>query len=298
MNVTIFSDEIKDKNFFVTNKLIKYFSENCCSVYIDEKKASDRCIDAQNCVFGPLSDICKKSDIAIVVGGDGSILKAAKVTSKFSLPILGINIGRIGYMTQAEPDDYDLFFKIASSKNFIEFCEKYGMRTETRMMISCDVSRNGKIVYKSDALNDFVISKGDISRMIDIDLLSENNEIAKYRADGIIISTPTGSTAYSMSAGGAIIDPSIECISVIPVCPYLCINSSPIIFSKNSRISVKFNESKANKAFLTTDGDENFSLEDNDIINIYKSERYTELVKVKDIDFFKLLNIKISKFFN
>ncbi|MBE6623414.1 MAG: NAD(+)/NADH kinase [Ruminococcaceae bacterium] len=289
MNFFLYINNRKDKNFSVAEKAAEFLINKGADFYIEsgmKDAVSDTKILSQ-AHFLSLNECVKSSDAAIVIGGDGTILKASKILYGTGIPIVGINLGKVGYMSELEKDE------ISHLEALFESNEK-NICIDERMMLSCKVIRGDREAYKNVCLNEAVIGKGDIARMVDIELSLDGEFIAKYQCDGIITSTPTGSTAYSMSAGGAIIDPKIECISVVPLCPYLCINSSPIVFSKESVIEIRYKEQRGNTAYISVDGEEGFRLADGDTIVISKAEHNTKLLRFKKTGFYKLLNTKLT----
>lgn len=290
MNFYLFPNSKKDNDFNATKAIIKYLKVHNATVLIDEKYSESKLSAMEQQVqFLPEGECIKRADIAIVIGGDGTILKAANALYGTQIPIIGINLGKVGYMAELEINECELmdvlFDKTDSQPNF---------HIDERMMLECTVERANDTVFTGVCLNEAVVAKGDIARMIDIDLIHNGNVIASYQCDGVIASTPTGSTAYSMSAGGAVIDPGIECISVLPLCAYLCINSSPIIFSKNAKITLVYRCVRDNTAYLSIDGNESFKLCDNDKITITAAKHPTKLARFKNTDFYQLLNTKLS----
>ena len=270
----------------VTKNTAQYVSSCGASVYMHISLKDELCELAGTVTFADENELYCDADFAVVIGGDGSILRAAKALYGKDIPIIGVNLGKVGYMAELERDDLSPIGDIISGRLPLEMQE--------RMMLCVRVIRDGKDIYETVALNDVVVSKGPISRLIDVSLSRDGEKIADYRCDGIIASTPTGSTAYLMSAGGPVIDPSIECISVIPVCPYLCINSSPVIFSKDSSLTVRFS-GKREKAYLNTDGEGGFELCDNDLIVVSRAQHPARLVRVRKTDFYKLLHTKLYR---
>lgn len=218
-----------------------------------------------------------------MLGGDGSILDAVRKTAKRSLPILGINLGRIGYMAEVEPTETEYLDKLFDGEYAID----------ERMMLSVTHERDGRTLYESFALNDAVVSKGTVSKVIELELLCNGKKIVTYRADGIIFATPTGSTAYSMSAGGPIIDPHLACICVTPVCPH-SLGQRPLLFSDAASLVVKNVSTREKQLFLTLDGNENLPLEYGDTVCVRKSGYKAKLIKIKDTDFYSIVRRKIK----
>ncbi len=250
---------------------------------LDSKRKETLCSKFELCdMAGEITD----ADLILCIGGDGTILRGAKLACASDVPVLGVNSGRIGYLAELEMDGLDNLVEI--------FCAKEAQSFEPRMLLDVTVERNGKIVFSELAFNEAAVTKGAVSRMIDLEITSVGKSICKYRADGVIISTPTGSTAYAMSAGGPIIDPAINCILVVPVCPYLAVNSSPVIYSPESVLEVVFSDCKGNSAFVTVDGEQSFELVKGDKVCVKRSSKTVKMLKLRNIDFCSLLNMKLS----
>ncbi len=290
MKYLIYPNIKKDLNLAVTKKYVSYLLSHGNEIYINSEL--ECYFDDDRIAFVSLGECIQKADLALVIGGDGTILRASREIYGHNIPIIGINLGKVGYMSELEIDEIELLSGIATANSLNDIHSITAL--DERMMLKYDLIRGDSIIASGIALNEAVISKCDVNRMIDIDLMHDNGLIAKYQCDGIIVSTPTGSTAYSMSAGGAIIDPKLECINVIPFCPYLCINSSPIIFSKDSNIEMIFRSPRETKAYLGLDGCESVELCDGDRIKITCAEHTTKLLRIKNIDFYKLLSTKLT----
>ncbi|MEG2429228.1 MAG: NAD(+)/NADH kinase, partial [Oscillospiraceae bacterium] len=160
-------------------------------------------------IIGDFNEIIKNADIIIALGGDGTILHCAKQAIKYDIPILGINVGRLGFMAGLEVSELELLKNLVN-RNY---------RVEKRMMLKC-IHKSQGIINEYIALNDIVLSNGKVSKIIDLQVYANDNKVGNFRADGLIFATPTGSTAYTLSAGGPIIEPEIECISMTPICPH------------------------------------------------------------------------------
>ena len=182
------------------------------------------------------------ADVIITIGGDGTIIRYAKRAAMDNKPVLGINAGRMGYLANLEQNELNLVSKLKTKEYFVE----------KRMMLSVSISENGKVINEFNALNDAVITSGFISRIIDVSVTVGADSI-NYRADGLIISTPTGSTAYSMSAGGPIIDPLTESMCITPICSH-SLSAKPILLGANNIIKLKAFSKKRTDIYLTVDG--------------------------------------------
>lgn len=221
-------------------------------------------------------------NLIITLGGDGVILHAAPMAAEHDVPILGINLGTIGYMAEVDARQIELV------RRYFEGT----YRTDNRMLLNVEIVRNNKLIGHYTALNEAVVSKGSISRIIRYDIAFNDRCISDYRADGIIFSTPTGSTAYSMSAGGPIVQPDYECIILTPICPY-SLTARPIVFSPLSKLSIHLPQMQGKDAFLAVDGRVNAELYEKDCITIRKADKPLKLIALKDISFYEILNIKL-----
>lgn len=304
IKISISVNPNKDKELTNTlvllDLLIKYpnvkilMSDVLCRPYCDKMPLSETLLSSYPIEFLPEHIMFRKANICIVFGGDGTILKIAKKASQNNAYILGINLGRVGYTAELETNEIQLIEKLLKLNNIEEIENHPEITIDNRMMLKTELIHEGNVVYTATALNDVVISKGAVSRMAGLKLLCDGKSIYSYRADGIIISTPTGSTAYCMSAGGPIIDPKLECICAIPVCPYMCVNSGAVVFSDDSVIEVVFKADKINEAFCTVDGKGAKTISDGDIVRITKSPYSTKLIRLKQTDFYSLLNKKMN----
>lgn len=232
--------------------------------------------------FSDVSELLSFCDVAIAVGGDGTTLNIAKQASFMNKATLGINAGRLGFMSGLEKNELDLLKCLATGD----------YTTEERMMLRAEIKKNNSILGTYHCLNDAVISRGDLARLIDINVTSEGREITKTRADGIIVSTPTGSTAYSMAAGGPVLSPDNTCFVVTPICPHSLINRS-IVFASDKVLTLSLANDKNNKTFLSIDGEQSIPISSDTDILISKSEFTAKLIKIKPDNFYEILNKKI-----
>ena len=247
-----------------------------------EVAMADRCRDVvarDGIHFMPFDERLDFCDILICLGGDGTILHASKVAALKHKPVLGINAGRIGYMAGLEPNELHLL-KNLSSGDYI---------SEKRMLL--EVKYNGQIYH---VLNDAVISRGSLSRMVDISLTFDKTHVISYRSDGVIIATPTGSTAYSLSAGGPIVDPKIECMLCTPICPHSMF-SRTIILDSDGALTIDTKASSENKVVLTIDGERAIQLHDTDSVYIRKSPTYADFINLNKQSFSDILNKKMIR---
>lgn len=234
--------------------------------------------------FIPISEeeLYSLSDVIITIGGDGTIIRYAKRAALDNKPVLGINAGRMGYLANIEQNELGLVSKLKTREYFVE----------RRMMLSVSVIENGKLINEYTALNDAVITSGFISRIVDISV-GVLGDYINYRADGLIISTPTGSTAYSMSAGGPIIDPLTQNICITPICSH-SLSAKPILMGSNNILKVKAFSKKRTDIYLTIDGRKVAAVKPYTEIQIKKSPCVAQLIRLNDRSFYKTLSYKFK----
>lgn len=230
----------------------------------------------------PEDVLYKTADVIITIGGDGTIMRYAKRAAQDNKPVLGINAGRMGYLADIEQNELSLISKLLKGEYNIE----------KRIMLSVTVMENGKVLNEYNALNDAVITSGFISRIVDIQTFVGDDAIS-YRADGLIVSTPTGSTAYSMSAGGPIIDPRTEVFCITPICSH-SLSAKPILLGADSKIKLKAFSKKRTDIYLTVDGRKVAAIKPYTDIIIKKSELTTQLIRLNDRSFYKTLSNKFK----
>ena len=232
-------------------------------------------------LFFDTNELIENCDIVIVVGGDGTTLNVAKAASLHNKLTLGINAGRLGFMSGLERDELSLLNRLVSGE----------YEVEKRMMINARLmSENG--IHDFICLNDAVITRGDLARLIDVTVKSDGRVITKNRADGMIIATPTGSTAYSMAAGGPVVSPDNSCFVVTPICPHSLVNRS-IVFSSDKELEITVENDKNNTSYLSIDGEKSVTVTKNSKIIISKSEYVAKLIKIKPDSFYEILNKKL-----
>ena len=217
-------------------------------------------------------DIGSHCDLVIVVGGDGSMLSVARAMSEHHVPVLGVNRGRLGFLTDISPDDIEV--KVGEVLD-----GRYDK--EHRFLLDVAVSRQEKAVGRADALNDVVVNSGTSAQMIQFELFIDDTFVYRQRADGLIIATPTGSTAYSLSGGGPIMHPALDAIVVVPMFPH-SLGSRPIVVGGNSKIRVDIVDSNRIHPPVTCDGQVNMTARPGDSVHIYKKQH--ELILIHPLD--------------
>lgn len=236
-------------------------------------------------------EMAASCDVVIAIGGDGTMMHAAKFAAEAGKPILGINTGRLGFMAGLEASEPEEITRLVSGE----------YTTEQRMLLDVEVIRDGEVILLSHAINDAVVSRGALSKIITIKVHHNGRQAMELRADGLIVSTPTGSTAYALSAGGPVIDPSFKCIEVTPVCPHSLMDRA-IIFDSESELTVEADRRREDyitlpddRINLAVDGERTFEMHQGDIIRIRRSQLSAEFIIIRKQSFANLL---MQKFIN
>ncbi len=228
-------------------------------------------------------EIPELADLIIVLGGDGTLISVARQVGHHEVPILGINLGRLGFLTEVTKDELP---------EMLDCLLRGEYELSERMMLDAAIRRNGKIVGEYTVLNDVVINKGALARIIDMATSVDGRHLSTYKADGLIISTPTGSTGYNLAAGGPIIFPEINSLVIAPICPHMLTNRPIVVWSKSViEIEVKFED---DVVFFTADGQVGRKLLPGDVVVVKRSEARTQLVCSPSKDYFEILRTKLS----
>jgi len=260
-------------------KLKDWFNKKGIKVFSEEMKASE----SLHKDLEESSGIPKAVDWVVVLGGDGTLLGAARRVGRYGVPILGVNLGGLGFLTG---------IPLESLYPVIEMMIEGHLQLETRVMLDCKVLRKGEEVCRFQVLNDVVINKGTLARIIDLDVTINEEFLTTFRADGLIISTATGSTAYNLAAGGPILYPTMETFILTPICPFTLTNR-PIIIPGSAVIQIKMGKESEKTVFLTFDGQVGFDLHHGDEVIIYKSQEKIKLLSPKDHSYFEILRTKL-----
>ena len=245
--------------------------------------------------FLPMDELYAEADLIIVLGGDGTILEAARRSAARGTPILGINLGRVGYMAELEMSELDLIGSLFD-RTTAEGFKPASFEIEKRFMLNVEVLNTaGEVRQTMYGLNDAVITNGAVARIVDIELSEGGNHVTTYRADGLIVATPTGSTAYSMSAGGPVADPRVKCLCVTPICPH-SLAARPLIFPDSATLEVRNICQREKMLYLTVDGRSNCELYRNESVRITRSPMEINLVRLKSCGFYNRLRMKMSRY--
>lgn len=229
---------------------------------------------------GNIREISGECDIMIAIGGDGTILKSSVYASEYGVPLLGINTGRLGFMASMEPEELEDLYKL-QTKDYI---------VENRMMIDALLVRDGNVISKHTALNDVVIAR-PYSKITDFEVSTGGRAVSSIRGDGIVFATPTGSTAYALSAGGPILEPETECIQLTPICPH-SLFSRTMVFTASRSLEVR-HFSADGEIYYSVDGRVNCGFDKNDKLIIERSSKKLMLIDIKGFSFFDAVNNKL-----
>ncbi len=224
------------------------------------------------------------SDLVIAIGGDGTLLRAAHMLSSFDVRLLGINLGRLGFLTDISPKELEQKIPEILGGNFQE---------EKRTILRCSVNRYGQTLSQHDAINDVVVQKWNIARLITFDTYINGHFVHSHRSDGLIVSTPTGSTAYALSAGGPIVHPSLDSLLLVPICPHT-LSNRPIIVNGDNRVEIIVGTREVDHARLTCDGEIAFELAPGDCIVVERSDRCIHLIHPAGYDHYATLRAKLN----
>ncbi|MDZ4262400.1 MAG: NAD(+) kinase [Pseudomonadota bacterium] len=261
--------------------LATFLTERHHQVVLEESAA--KALPGTTMETSSIEQLGVRCDLVIVVGGDGTLLHAARSLVEHNIPLVGINLGRLGFLTDISPDD------MLSRLNEILDGTYY---EEKRFLLRALVVRNGETVQEGSAFNDVVIHKWNSVRMIEFETHVDGLLVNSQRSDGLIVSTPTGSTAYALSGGGPILHPALNAIVLVPICPHT-LSNRPIVIDGNSVIELRVTHSDLTHVRLTLDGQNNFGLEAGDIVKIMKKEKPVRLFHPKGHDHFQILRAKL-----
>jgi NAD+ kinase len=231
----------------------------------------------------PWDELARRTELIAVLGGDGTMLRTARYVAKYNVPIVGINMGSFGYLTEVNLSEMHSALELILAGDYV---------TEKRMMLDVAVHRGKNLIAAGTVLNDVVINRGNLSRIGELEISIDNIYLTTYKSDGLIISTPTGSTAYSLSAGGPIVYPEKDLIIINPICPHTLTNR-PIISPESSVLQITL-WSKEKGATLTLDGQEPYRIKSGDVIDVKKSNYKTTLILSPHRNYWEILRSKLG----
>ncbi|HEX4003906.1 MAG TPA: NAD(+)/NADH kinase [Candidatus Acidoferrales bacterium] len=271
---------VRDLVAAVVPPLIAWLHERKISVFIDEE-THGCCLDLGEPVLAR-HELGARIDLLIVFGGDGTLLSAARALGGHDVPILAVNLGGLGFLTSVTLEElYPALEQVLAGNQ----------RTSDRMMLDAEIRRDGKAGEIQCALNDAVANKGARARMLDFDLHVDGDHVGRYRADGLIVATPTGSTAYSLAAGGPIVDPSLDAFIITPICPHMLTNR-PLVVPSTSQIDLDFTAA-SEPVYVALDGQISLELAPADRVRITKSAKRVALLRPPTKSYFQILRSKL-----
>lgn len=274
----------RDKNFQTVRAAMKILLESGADVKVCLPFEVDRSYDLPKDIrFSRLDKELPTASSVVCFGGDGTILHMAKAATRQGVPILGVNIGTMGFMAELENTELCALEKLATGE----------YKIDNRMMLDVTVHRDRDIIYHDLCLNDAVITKGAVARIVHLEVKCDGVQAMECGGDGIIVATPTGSTAYNLSAGGPIVEPEAHSILVTPVCAH-DVGSRCIVASDKRVITVGLTRNARRNAFLSVDGGKAIRINPGDVVTVRKSDLTTKLVRIKNRSFYDVVNLKFK----
>ena len=275
----------RDKNFQTVREAMRILTQAGMEVKICLPFEVDRSYDLPSDLrFARLDRELPTASLVICFGGDGTILHMAKAATRSGVPILGVNIGTMGFMAELESTELQELSRIATGDYTVD----------ERMMLDVTVLRDRDIIFHDICLNDAAITKGAVARIVHLKVDCDDIQVLECSGDGVIVATPTGSTAYSLSAGGPIVEPEANSILITPVCAH-DVASRTIVVSQNRHVTVGLTNNARRNAFLSVDGGRATKINMGDVITIRKSNLSTKLIRLKTRSFFDVVNMKFKK---
>lgn len=262
--------------------LFAFLQKQACVVYVQKSVGEelgfpdDACRPAEQ-----LADCC---DLVIVVGGDGSMLNAARMLADTEVPVIGINRGNLGFLTDIPPSQMEIKLSEILSGRY---------RKAERFLLHAEVRRHGDLIGQSKALNDIVLYPGEIARMIEFDVYVDNQFVYNMRSDGLIVSTPTGSTAYSLSGGGPILHPRLDAVTLVPMFPHI-LSNRPIVIDGGSRVEVVISANNQSYPQVSCDGQVQIPVAPGDRLTVQKFPKKLQLLHPEDYDYYHILRTKLG----
>ncbi|MFV0449892.1 MAG: NAD(+) kinase [Vibrio sp.] len=253
------------------------------SVFIDDR-LKEILTDIPQQHFSSLIELGKKADLAVVVGGDGNMLGAARVLSRFDISVIGVNRGNLGFLTDLNPEDFQSRLQAVLEGDYMQ---------EERFLLEAEVHRHGQVKSHNAALNEAVLHPGKIAHMIEFEVYIDDNFAFSQRSDGLIISTPTGSTAYSLSGGGPIVSPSLNAITLVPMFPHT-LSCRPLVVDGKRRIKLVVSPDNRGTQEVSCDGQISLPVSPGDEVIIYQSPNVLKLIHPKDYSYYSVLRSKLG----
>lgn len=276
----IITNRDKDEKFIYTKRLISSIQNRGGKVKVPSDtarklKMHDEGLDEQGVIDG--------SDIIVCLGGDGTFLRVARKVYLRNIPMLGINLGSLGFLTEVDRNEIDIAVDCLISGDF---------KIEERMMLEAVIKSKGRVIGQDIALNDVVVARGAVSRILNIRTYINDTFVDNFPGDGLIVSSPTGSTGYTLSAGGPIVEPDVELIIVTPICPHILYSRS-FVATGDRVVRAVIDESYMHKAIVSVDGEKGYEIKAGDVIEIRKSPHTVKFIKINERNHYHILRTKI-----
>lgn len=281
VGITVNTQKIDNADYMANiKKVIDYLSERAELFMKTEFRGL-----SEKVKYCSYDEMLRVSEYMIAMGGDGTIIRVSGDCARHSIPVLGINLGRVGFMTEVEPNSIE-----DALDKFIDGDYK----TEKRIMIKAEIRKGKEVVHTFHALNDIVVSKADGVKLLSLDLYTDSELVNRYIADGLIIATPTGSTGYSISAGGPVVDPSMDLYLATPICAHMLSVRSAVLSSDKSLLIRESGDYGSFKAIVTADGEAQCEIDASHEVTVTKSQYTLELIKIGSQSFYDTLIKKLS----
>ena len=264
--------------------LVAWLQTRSLRPLLEERTASLLEGGCADCVVLPGAALAEQADALVVLGGDGTLLAASQLTGERPIPVLGVNFGSLGFLTDVA---------LAELYPALEALLAGSHRYEERRLLRAAVRRPGQPDLQKDVLNDVVITKAALSRIIELDVWIDGLFVSEFRADGLIVSSPTGSTAYNLAAGGPILHPSLAAVVLTPICPHMLTNR-PLVVGDEAKIEVRLREAEGSLVHITFDGQLGFPLSAEDVVTVTRSPRVLRLVRAPARDYYEVLRTKLK----
>ena len=282
LKIGIVPNFTREKSLEVTVNTIEYLNKLNIEYFFEKSSFENFPISISHDKF--LENLYSVVDVVIAIGGDGSFIHTAKTAALHKKPVLCINAGNLAFLAGLEGNELQLVEKLITGD----------FSTDRRLLLEVTAKTDDDCKFMGYCLNDVVVARGKDIRLMDLDVFCDDRKINSYRADGVIISTPTGSTAYSWSAGSPVIDPNLQCIMLTPICTHSPLNRS-LVFNDKSCLTVKSSNNSNQEISVSTDGEKTIVLSSNTEISISKSKLYAEFIRIKSDEFFDILNSKLTQ---
>ena len=264
-------------------RVIDYLENRSCTLVLDETVNLTPDIDIQGLNIVSREELSNSCDLAISLGGDGTILNAARSLANKDIPLLGINMGRLGFLADVSPDEFEKVLDDVFAGHY---------QSDERFLLHAEVQRDGETIFESEALNDVVLHVRDVVRMIEFETWVDGQFVNEQGADGLIVTTPTGSTAYAVSGGGPILHAGLDAIALVPVCPHT-LSSRPLVISADSEVSVTLGNTRHANAQVTCDGQYSVDIVQGDRLLVRRKSHTVLLLHPQNHSYYEILRAKL-----